>query len=128
MANKISINSQHAPQAVGPYCHAVRVGKMVYLSGQIPLIPGTSELAQGIEAQTHQVFKNLQAVIEEAGGSMQDLVRLGIFLTDLGNFTLVNEIMTEYVPEPFPARATVEVSALPKGAEVEIEATIVLSD
>src|SRR5690606_31608367 len=114
-------------QAIGPYSQAVRSGNTVYLSGQIPLDPATGELVQGdITAMTRQVFANLAAVCEAAGGSLQQLVRVGIYLTDLGQFAAVNAVMAEHFPQPFPARSTIEVSALPKGALVEVDAVLVL--
>ena len=121
------IHTDRAPKAIGPYSQAVRVGDTVYLSGQIPLDPATGELVTGdIGAQTRRVFENLNAVCAAAGGSLASLVRVGIYLTDLKNFTAVNAVMAEYCKEPYPARSTVEVSGLPRGAEVEIDAVLVL--
>ena len=121
------IHTDRAPKAIGPYSQAVRVGDTVYLSGQIPLDPATGELVTGdIGAQTRRVFENLTAVCAAAGGSLANLVRVGIYLTDLKNFTAVNAIMAEYCKEPYPARSTVEVSGLPRDAEVEIDAVLVL--
>jgi len=121
------IHTDRAPKAIGPYSQAVRVGDTVYLSGQIPLDPATGELVTGdIGAQTRRVFENLTAVCAAAGGSLANLVRVGIYLTDLKNFTAVNAVMAEYCKEPYPARSTVEVSGLPRGAEVEIDAVLVL--
>ena len=121
------IETDKAPAAIGPYSQAVRVGQTVYLSGQIPLMPDLGVLLEGgIEAQTHQVFRNLSAVCAAAGGSLQDIVRLGIFLTDLGDFAAVNAVMAEYIKPPFPARSTVQVSALPRGAQGDIDAVLVL--
>jgi reactive intermediate/imine deaminase len=121
------INTDNAPQAIGTYSQAVRVGKTVYLSGQIPLLPATMDLVEGdSQAQIRRVFDNLQAVAEAAGGSMADLVKLNVFLTDLGDFPLVNRVMAEYFSEPYPARAAIGVSALPKGAEVEMDGVMVL--
>jgi reactive intermediate/imine deaminase len=121
------IRTDHAPKAIGPYSQAVRVGDTVYLSGQIPLDPATGELVVGdISVQTQRVFENLRAVCEAAGGSLAKLVRVGIYLTDLKNFAAVNAVMAEYCKEPYPARSTVEVSGLPRGAEVEIDAVLVL--
>jgi reactive intermediate/imine deaminase len=121
------INTDKAPQAIGTYSQAVRVGETVYLSGQIPLVPETMALLEGdTEAQIRRVFDNLQAVAEAAGGSMADLVKLNVFLTDLGDFPLVNRVMAEYFSEPYPARAAIGVSALPKGAEVEMDGVMVL--
>ena len=121
------INTDNAPQAIGSYSQAVRVGGTVYLSGQIPLVPETMELVDGdIRAQIRRVFDNLQAVAGAAGGGMADLVKLNVFLTDLGDFPLVNKVMAEYFSEPYPARAALGVAALPKGAEVEMDAVMVL--
>ena len=126
MAKQI-IRTEHAPKAIGPYSQAVRSGNTVYFSGQIPLNPATGELVTGdITVQTQRVFENLRAVSEAAGGSLAQLVRVGIYLTDLKNFTAVNAVMAEYCKEPYPARSTVEVSGLPRGAEVEIDAVLVL--
>ncbi|GLQ33011.1 RidA family protein [Litoribrevibacter albus] len=122
MSNKAIIKTDKAPEAIGTYSQAVKVGTTVYLSGQIPLIPETMELVDsGIEDQIEQVFKNLTAVAEAAGGTLQDMVKLNIFLTDLGNFAKVNEIMAKHFVEPYPARAAIEISALPKGAGVEMD-------
>jgi len=121
------IRTDNAPKAIGPYSQAVRAGDTVYLSGQIPLNPATGELVTGdITVQTQRVFENLRAVCEAAGGSLSKLVRVGIYLTDLKNFTAVNAVMAEFCKEPYPARSTVEVSGLPRGAEVEIDAVLVL--
>ena len=119
------IKTDNAPAAIGPYSQAVRHGDTVYLSGQIPLDPATMELVNGdINAQTHRVFVNLKAVCEAAGGSLDGIVKLNVYLTDLGNFATVNQIMAEYFSEPYPARAAVGVVALPLGAEVEMEAVL----
>jgi reactive intermediate/imine deaminase len=116
------IHSDHAPKAIGPYSQAVRSGDTLYLSGQTPLVPSTGELAAGdIAAQTQQVFENLQAVLAAAGASFDHVVRVGIYLTDLGNFAAVNEVMKRYFAEPYPARSTIGVAALPRGAAVEID-------
>ena len=121
------IRTDKAPKAIGPYSQAVRAGDTIYLSGQIPLDPATGELVTGdITVQTQRVFENLRAVCEAAGGSLSKLVRVGIYLTDLRNFTAVNAVMAEFCKEPYPARSTVEVSGLPRGAEVEIDAVLVL--
>jgi reactive intermediate/imine deaminase len=120
------IATNEAPAAIGTYSQAVRAGNTLYLSGQIGLNPVTMMLLEGIEAQTHQVFKNLRAVIHEAGGEMKDIVKLNIFLTDLSHFALINEIMAEYCPQPYPARAAVQVSALPRGALVEADGVVVM--
>ena len=121
------IHSDAAPAAIGPYSQAVRVGNTVWLSGQIPLDPATMEMvSDDVEAQARQVFKNLTAVAEAAGGTLANAVRIGIFMTDLSQFAKVNAVMAEFFAAPFPARATVEVSALPRGAKVEVEAILVL--
>ncbi|MCG9051586.1 RidA family protein [Laribacter hongkongensis] len=122
---KTIIHTDRAPAAIGAYSQAVRAGDTVYLSGQIPLDPATMQLVDGIEAQIHQVFKNLSAVCEAAGGSLDDLVKLNVYLTDLSHFARVNEIMSQYVSEPFPARAAVGVASLPRGALVEAEGVLV---
>jgi reactive intermediate/imine deaminase len=123
------IHSKRAPAVIGPYSQAVRAGNTVYLSGQIPLEPETGDLISGdIRAQAQRVFDNLAAVAEAAGGSIDDVAKLNIFLTDLSNFPLVNEVMAEVFSEPYPARAAIGVAALPKGAEVEMDAVMVLSD
>ena len=122
------IQTDRAPAAIGPYSQAVRVGDTVYLSGQIPLDPGSGEVIDGdFEALTRQVFDNLAAVAEAAGGSLNDVVKLNIFLTDLSHFQTVNRIMAEYFREPYPARAAVQVAALPKGVPVEMDGVLVLS-
>jgi reactive intermediate/imine deaminase len=126
MADKKIIQTKQAPAAIGTYSQAVKVGKTVYLSGQIGLDPENMVLVDGIDAQVHQVFSNLQAVTGAAGGSMDDIVKLNVFLTDLGHFALVNTIMAEYFTEPYPARAAVGVASLPKGALVEADAVMVL--
>ena len=119
--NKQVITSEHAPSAIGPYSQAIKVGNTVYLSGQIPLDPATMEVVEGFEAQVCRVFDNLSAVAEAAGGKLQDIVKLNIFLTDLSHFALVNEVMASYLQEPYPARAAIGVAALPKGAGVEMD-------
>lgn len=127
MTNRSIIQTDAAPEAIGTYSQAVKAGDTVYLSGQIPLVPETMELVtDGIEAQIKQVFENLKAVCEASGGSLQHIVKLNIFLTDLGNFATVNEIMATYFPQPYPARAAIGVAALPKGAEVEMDGILVL--
>lgn len=121
------IATSRAPQAIGTYSQAVRAGDTVYLSGQIPLVPETMELiVGGMEAQIRRVFDNLSAVCAAAGGSLADIVKLNIFLTDLNHFPLVNQVMAEYFQQPYPARAAVGVAALPKGAAVEMDAVMVL--
>lgn len=122
------IHTDNAPKAIGTYSQAVKVGSTVYLSGQIPLVPETMEMVEGdIKAQIHQVFKNLQAVIEASGGSFADVAKLNIFLTDLGNFAAVNEVMGEYFEQPYPARAAVGVAQLPRNAEVEMDGVLELT-
>lgn len=126
--SKAIIVTDQAPRAIGTYSQAVRTGDTVYLSGQIPLSPHTMELVEGdMEVQIRQVFENLQAVARAAGGGLQDLVKLNVFLTDLRHFSLVNHVMAEYFHEPYPARAAVGVAALPKGAAVEMDGVLVLS-
>lgn len=121
------IHTDNAPAAIGPYSQAVKVDNTVYLSGQIPLIPDSMELVTGdINGQIRRVFDNLSAVCQAAGGSLNDIAKLNIFLTDLGHFPTVNEIMSEYFSEPWPARAAIGVASLPKGAEVEMDAVMVL--
>ena len=116
------INTPDAPQAIGTYSQAVRVGQTVYISGQIPLDPATGELVSGdIEAEIRRVFDNLAAVAKAAGGSLKNAVRVTVFLTDLSNFAKVNEVMATYFPQPWPARAALGVSQLPKGARVEVD-------
>jgi reactive intermediate/imine deaminase len=122
-----TIHTNSAPQAIGPYSQAVRAGDTVYLSGQIPLDPATMQLVSGdIEAEIHQVFKNLKAVAEAAGGSLANAVKVNVFLTDLANFAKVNEIMASYCTQPYPARAAVGVAQLPRGSRVEIECVLYL--
>jgi reactive intermediate/imine deaminase len=121
------ISSNNAPQAIGPYSQAVKVGDTVYLAGQIPLVPETMALENGdMRAQIRRVFENLAAVARASGGSLQDVVKLNVYLTDLGHFPLVNEVMAQYFREPYPARAAVGVAALPKGAAVEMDAIMVI--
>jgi reactive intermediate/imine deaminase len=125
--SKEIIQTNKAPQAIGTYSQAVKVGQTVYLSGQIPLVPETMVLVEGdIAAQITQVFENLKAVAEAAGGSIADVVKLNVFLTDLVNFPVVNEIMGKYFEAPYPARAAIGVAALPKAAEVEMDAIMQL--
>ena len=127
MARQI-ISTPNAPAAIGPYSQAVKAGNLVYLSGQIGLDPATMEMVDGVEAQARQVFANLKAVCEAAGGSLGDAVKLTIYLTDLANFGVVNEIMKSCFVEPFPARATVGVRELPRGALVEADAVMFVGD
>lgn len=120
------ISTDAAPEAIGPYSQAVRSGNTVYLSGQIPLDPATMELVTGdMRQQIDRVFRNLEAVATAAGGSLQDVVKLTIYLTDMSHFPLVNEVMTEHFREPYPARAAVGVAQLPKAAQVEMDAILV---
>ena len=119
------IHTRHAPQAIGTYSQAIKVENTVYLSGQIPLVPETMEVIDGdIRTQIQQVFKNLQAVANAAGGDLTDIVKLNVYLTDLANFPVVNEIMGQYFSQPYPARAAIGVSALPKGVGVEMDAVM----
>lgn len=124
---KEAIHSKHAPAAIGPYSQAVRAGNTVYLSGQIGLDPATGNMVEGVEAQAHQVLKNLRAVAQAAGGELDDIVKLTLLLADLADFTKVNEIMTAYFKTPYPARATYQVAGLPKGGRIEIEAILALT-
>ncbi len=126
MTRKI-IQTEQAPQAIGTYSQAVKVDNTVYLSGQIPLVPETMELVEGdMSVQIHRVFDNLQAVCQAAGGELNDIVKLNVFLTDLNHFPLVNEVMASYFEQPYPARAALGVAALPKDAQVEMDAVLVL--
>lgn len=121
------ISTDKAPQAIGTYSQAVKVGSTVYLSGQIPLVPETMEMVEGdIRQQIHRVFQNLLAVANAAGGDLSDIVKLNIFLTDLSNFPQVNEVMAEYFQQPYPARAAIGITALPKDAGVEMDAIMEL--
>ena len=122
---KQAIQTRDAPQAIGTYSQAIRAGSTVYLSGQIGLDPATMQLVEGIDAQIHHVFRSLQAVATAAGASLDDAVKLTVFLTDLTHFARLNEIMTQYLKSPYPARSAVGVSQLPRGALVEIEAILV---
>ena len=124
--SKLAITSKHAPAAIGPYTQAIRAGATVYLSGQIGLDPATGTLVDGLEAQAHQVLKNLRAVAQAAGGELDDIVKVTLLLADLGDFAKANEIMAAYFREPYPARATYQVAGLPRGARIEIEAILVL--
>jgi len=121
------IHSDHAPKAIGPYSQAVQVGNTVYFSGQVPFDPTTMELVTGdIATQTRQVFTNLQHVCEAAGGSFNKMVKLTIYLTDLSVFAEVNQVMQQFFTEPYPARTTIQVAGLPKGAQIEIDAIMVV--
>ena len=127
MSNRAVIATQAAPQAIGPYSQGIKVGNTVWISGQIPLVAETMEMVSGdITAEATQVFKNLRAVAEAAGGELDDAVKINISLTDLGDFDSVNAVMAAHLSEPFPARACVQVAALPKGARIELEAILVL--
>ena len=121
---KTPIQTRDAPEAIGTYSQAVRAGDTLYLSGQIGLDPATMQMAEGVEAQTHRVFRNLAAVADAAGMSLDQAVRMTVYLTDLAHFARVNEIMAQYVHEPYPARAAIGVAALPRGALVEIDAIL----
>lgn len=127
MKNRAVISTAAAPSAIGPYSQAVKVGNTVWISGQIPLDPTTMEIVDGcIEAETSKVFANLQAIADAAGGSLDSSVKINISLTDLNNFQVVNAVMADVFNEPYPARACVQVAALPKGVQVEIEAILAL--
>ena len=121
------VHSADAPAAIGPYSQAIRDGRTVYLSGQIGLDPKTGNMVEGLEAQTHQVFRNLRAVATAAGGTLDDFVRVSILMVDLADFAKVNAIMAGYFAQPYPARATYQVVALPKGGLIEVEGIVVLS-
>ena len=124
---RTAIHSEQAPAAIGPYSQATRAGNLVFFSGQIPLDAASGELVEGgIEAQARRAFDNLKAVCEAAGGSMDDIARVGLYLTDLSQFAAVNAVMGEYFAQPYPARSTIEVSALPKGAAFEVDAVMML--
>lgn len=125
MKNRAIISTPAAPEAIGPYSQAVKVGNTVWISGQIPLVPETMEVVAGdISAQAKQVFNNLAAVADAAGGTLDNAVKINISLTDLGDFGAVNDVMASYLSEPYPARACVEVAALPRGVAIEIEAIL----
>jgi reactive intermediate/imine deaminase len=121
---KTAIQTRNAPEAIGTYSQAIRAGNTIYLSGQIGLDPATMQMAEGIEGQTHRVFRNLAAVAAAGGVSLDHAVRMTVYLTDLAHFARVNEIMAQYVREPYPARAAVGVSSLPRGALIEIDAIL----
>ena len=116
------ISTTNAPAAIGPYSQAVKIGAFVFTSGQLGMDPASGALLDSIEEQAHQAFKNLSAILPEAGGDLSGVVKLTLFVTDLNDFATVNQIMTQYIAEPFPARSTVEVAGLPKGAKFEVEA------
>ncbi|MEM1156553.1 MAG: RidA family protein [Pseudomonadota bacterium] len=127
MSNRAVISTPDAPQAIGPYSQAIKVGNTVWLSGQIPLVPSTMEvITGGIKEQAEQVFTNLAAVAQAAGGSLNSAVKINISLTNLDDFATVNEVMASFFEEPFPARACVQVAALPKGVDIEVEAILAL--
>lgn len=127
MTNKAVIHTDQAPKAIGTYSQAIKVHHTVYLSGQIPLVPETMEMVKGdVRAQIVQVFRNLSAVCEASGGNLQNMVKLNVYLTDLANFPIVNEVMAEFVKEPYPARAAIGVASLPRGAAVEMDAILVI--
>tara|TARA_R110002167_G_scaffold131299_7_gene315025 strand:+ start:864 stop:1250 length:387 start_codon:yes stop_codon:yes gene_type:complete len=127
--SKSVIQTDQAPQAIGTYSQAIKSGTTVYLSGQIPLVPETMEMvSEDFAEQAHQVFKNIKAVCVAAGGSTADLAKVNIFLTDLSKFATVNEIMSQYIKQPYPARAAVQVSALPRGAQIEIDGVMELPE
>ena len=127
MSNRAVISTPDAPEAIGPYSQAIKVGGTVWLSGQIPLVPGSMELVSGdIKAQATQVFRNLAAIAEAAGGGLESAVKINISLTDLADFAAVNEVMTSFFSEPYPARACVQVAALPKAVDIEVEAILAI--
>lgn len=128
MSNKLVIQTPDAPAAIGTYSQAVRVDETVYLSGQIGLDPNTMQMVEGVEAQIHRVFQNLRAVADAAGGSLDDIVKLNIYLTDLAHFAKVNEIMATYFHQPFPARAAVGVASLPRNALVEADGVMFIQE
>ncbi len=119
------IQTKNAPKAIGTYSQAVKTGNTIYLSGQIPLDPQSMQLVEGIEAQIHQVFKNLRSVVEAAGGQLSDIIKINIYLTDLSHFAMVNTIMGEYFTQPYPARAAVGVASLPRNALIEADGVVV---
>lgn len=126
---RTAIHTEHAPAAIGPYSQATRAGNLVFFSGQVPLDPATGQLVDGdIAAQARQAFNNLKAVCAVSGGSMHDIVRVGLYLTDLSQFSTVNAVMAEYFDAPYPARSTIEVSALPRGAVFEVDAVLALPE
>lgn len=127
MPNRSVISTNNAPGAIGPYSQAIKTGNTVYLSGQIPLDPATGEMVNdSFQAEVDQVFKNLTGVCEAAGGALKDIVKFNIYVTDLANFAVVNATMERLLEKPYPARATLEISGLPKGAQVEIEGVMVI--
>ena len=127
MSVRTTINTEKAPEAIGTYSQAVKVGGTIYLSGQIPLVPESMSMVEGdFKAQADQVFKNLTAVCAAAEGNLQDIVKLNIYLTDLNNFAVVNDVMSQYFSKPYPARAAIGVSQLPKGALIEADGVMVI--
>lgn len=125
--SRIAIHTDSAPAAIGPYSQAIRAGNTVYLSGQTPLVPASGQMVDGdIEAQARQAFDNLRAVCVAAGGSFENVVRLGLYLTDLSDFARVNAVMAEYFNQPYPARSTIQAAALPRGAAFEVDGVMVL--
>jgi reactive intermediate/imine deaminase len=127
VTNRAVIGTPDAPEAIGPYSQAIKVGNTVWVSCQIPLVPGTMELVTGeIAAQARQVFSNLAAIADAAGGSLNNTVKINISLTDMGDFAAVNEVMSDFFAEPYPARACVQVAALPKGVDIEVEAILAI--
>lgn len=127
MSNRAVISTPDAPEAIGPYSQAIKVGNTVWISGQIPLVPETMELVSGdISGQATQVFNNLRAVAEAAGGTLNNAVKINISLTDLEHFAAVNEVMASFLQEPYPARACVQVAALPRGVDIEVEAILAI--
>ena len=123
--NKSVINTPNAPSAIGTYSQAIKAGNLVFISGQIPFNPETMEIIQGdFHEHVRQIIRNLQAICEEAGGDLNDIVKINVYLTDMINFAVVNEVMEEYFKQPYPARAAVEVKGLPKGVDVEMEAVM----
>lgn len=123
------INTVHAPAAIGTYSQAIKSMNWVFLSGQIPLVPGTMEIIQGdFKSRVRRVLENIKAIVEEAGGTLAQIVKLSVYLTDMNNFSQVNEVMQEYFTEPFPARAVIAVAALPKAVDIEIDAILFLNE
>ena len=128
MKEKIAIETSNAPGAVGPYSQAVRVGELLFTSGQLPIDPATGKMAEGtIAIRAHQALKNLKAVIEAAGGRLEDVLKTTVFLSDIGDFQEVNAVYAEYFSSPFPARSAIQVAALPLGADIEIEAIVLIN-
>lgn len=126
--SKTVVHTQDAPQGIGPYSQAVKIGNQVFLSGQIGLDPASGMLVDGFEAQAHRVFQNMRAVCMAAGGDLNDMVKIGVFVTDLSVFSRLNEIMAEYFSKPYPARSAVQVAALPRGAQIAVDGSMILSN